>query len=380
LAEFLSSGIVFRKRQKPPLFAPNVAKPQAKIADASISRPAPHRSALVGHRLSPDPVEQALFLQGTIGNQATPRLVARRHPALLGKGRNSGEEQQSVGEITPIDRAPRGISWDFSMIPLSRQNEQARVRPSFTPVAIPLHGGIQTKLVVGEANDPLEHEADRVADQVMRMPEPQISTSATSPHVSRKCAACEKDDTDSTASPQVSRKCAACDMEDAETAPQTTPAESFVTPAVVHDVLRSPGRPLEPDTRAFFEPRFGCDFSRVRVHTDSLSAESARSIGALAYTVGNDIVFDNDQYSQRTAASDPRPSLLLAPPGNPRGTEPSLLANAGGLVAPHGLVPAPDRPAQRLRSGAVTPKQSVHGVFRSPFGWEQHAGRPLACR
>jgi hypothetical protein len=62
-------------------------------------------------------------------------------------------------------------------------------------------------------------------------------------------------------------------------------------PPVVHEVLRSSGQPLNPATRAFMEPRFGYDFSLVRVHSDAKAAESARAVGALAYTAGRDIVF-----------------------------------------------------------------------------------------
>src|SRR5579871_3534417 len=67
-------------------------------------------------------------------------------------------------------------------------------------------------------------------------------------------------------------------------------------PSIVYDVLRSPGQPLGATTRAFMESRFGRDFSRVRVHTDSKSAESARTVNALAYTVGRDLVFGADKY------------------------------------------------------------------------------------
>jgi Domain of unknown function (DUF4157) len=67
-------------------------------------------------------------------------------------------------------------------------------------------------------------------------------------------------------------------------------------PPIVGEVLRSPGRPLESDTRAFMEPRFGHDFSQVRVHTDGKAAESAQSVNALAYTVGQDVVFGVGQY------------------------------------------------------------------------------------
>ncbi len=73
-------------------------------------------------------------------------------------------------------------------------------------------------------------------------------------------------------------------------------------PPIVHDVLRSPGQPLDEQTRSFFEPRFGHDFSRVRVHNDARAAESARSVKALAYTTGHDLVFGAGQFAPGTTA------------------------------------------------------------------------------
>jgi hypothetical protein len=74
----------------------------------------------------------------------------------------------------------------------------------------------------------------------------------------------------------------------------------ITVPPIVHEVLRSPGQPLDSKTRAFMEPRFGHDFSRVRVHTDAKAAESARAVNALAYTVGHDMVFGVMQHSPQT--------------------------------------------------------------------------------
>lgn len=70
---------------------------------------------------------------------------------------------------------------------------------------------------------------------------------------------------------------------------------------VVHNVVRSGGRPLDASTRAFFEPRLGHDFSQVRVHSGASATESARAVRARAYTVGQDIVF-RDQPSLETSA------------------------------------------------------------------------------
>ncbi len=81
-----------------------------------------------------------------------------------------------------------------------------------------------------------------------------------------------------------------------------------VAPPIVHEVLGTPGQPLDPAVRAFLEPRFGRDFSHVRVHTDSKAAASARAVNALAYTAGPHIAFGEGQYQPRVAAGQ----VLLA--------------------------------------------------------------------
>jgi hypothetical protein len=73
-------------------------------------------------------------------------------------------------------------------------------------------------------------------------------------------------------------------------------------PPIVHEVLRSSGRPLDEQTRAFFEPRLGHDFSKVRVHDDTHAAQSAEAVNALAYTVRNDVVFGSGRYQPETIA------------------------------------------------------------------------------
>src|SRR5436309_6137602 len=68
-------------------------------------------------------------------------------------------------------------------------------------------------------------------------------------------------------------------------------------PSLVKDVVGSGGgSPLDRDTRGFMESRLGADFSDVRVHTDSKATESAKSVQAHAYTVGNDVVFQSAKY------------------------------------------------------------------------------------
>ncbi len=102
--------------------------------------------------------------------------------------------------------------------------------------------------------------------------------------IQRKCACEDRPEEDGGAQSVMHRKAAA-------------PASAIAVPPLVHEVLRSPGQPLDPSARDFFEPRFHHDFSHVRVHTDTQAAESAHSVGALAYTVGQDLVFGVGQYS-----------------------------------------------------------------------------------
>ncbi len=135
---------------------------------------------------------------------------------------------------------------------------------------------LQTKLSINEPGDRYEQEADRVAEQVMRMGE-TLSQSDTA-KISR--------------SRLVQRNAGA------------NAAGAGAAPAIVQDVLSSPGEPLDAGTRAFFEPRFGHDFSQVRVHSDRHAAESARAVNALAYTVGAHVSFSAGQY--RTNSTEGR--------------------------------------------------------------------------
>lgn len=79
-------------------------------------------------------------------------------------------------------------------------------------------------------------------------------------------------------------------------------ASARAVPSIVRDVVSEPGQALELPARASLEAHFGHDFSQVRVHADARAARSARSLGALAYTAGRDVVFASGQYAPKTAA------------------------------------------------------------------------------
>jgi Domain of unknown function (DUF4157) len=97
-------------------------------------------------------------------------------------------------------------------------------------------------------------------------------------------------------------KCSGCREADSSTLRRTKQdsIEPDSVPEAVHDVLSSPGERLDSRTRAFMEPRFGRDFSNVRIHADGGAARSASAVSALAYTVGRDIVFGDGHYAPDT--------------------------------------------------------------------------------
>ncbi len=146
---------------------------------------------------------------------------------------------------------------------------------------------IQTKLSVSHPGDVYEQEADRVADQIMRTPAPALQ---------RKCASC-------TAGGRTCPKCAAEEKNLVQRkAPPPAANESGVSVSENFLGDLGPGEPLDAAARNFFEPRFGQDFSRVRVHTDARAAESAAAVNASAYTIGKEIAFGRNQYAPSSDA------------------------------------------------------------------------------
>ncbi len=149
-------------------------------------------------------------------------------------------------------------------------------------------GIIRAKLSIGQPGDIYEQEADRVADQVMRMPdEKQSLVNGHWSMLQRKssCPGCEEEER-----PISLKASAGCGGSDVMSC-----VESHI------NALKGSGQSLSPATRGFFEPRFGADFSQVRVHTGSDAAAIATEINAKAFTTGNDIFFNTGQYSPGTS-------------------------------------------------------------------------------
>lgn len=148
----------------------------------------------------------------------------------------------------------------------------------------------QTKLVVGRSDDSFEQEADQIADRVMRMSAPPVREPVPSGgramNIQHRQAhpGCGGDK---------------IDMLQTESLPGAVPQRLDAYSGV--QSLSGAGRPLDVSTRAFMEPRFGRDFSRVQVHSDIQADKSARSMDAHAYTIERDIFFGAGQYAPATS-------------------------------------------------------------------------------
>lgn len=208
--------------------------------------------------------EQSTLLrsQRAFGSSSTSAVTQGSSPA-----------QENVPSFNAaFDRASR-FGHDFSRIPIH-------------PLAA---GVIQTKLAINKPGDEYEQEADRITQQVMRMPEPQLQRACA---CGGACPKCQTEQPDHEHDRVQAKRVGSGDF--GQTA----------VPPIVHDVLRSPGQPLDPATRGFMEPRFGHDFAKVRVHTNNRAAESAEAVNALAYTAGDNIVFGAGQYAPASSTGN----------------------------------------------------------------------------
>lgn len=247
---------------------------------------------------------------------------------------------------------------DFSRVNLRGEPMAKRALAcGLLPMRCPIGGAchtcpVQNKLTLGQPNDKYELEADRIADQVMNMPDPRMQRACSDRDEETKIQPkpladqitslvqrqpeSEEEDEEAVQpkmleGTQLQRQ-GELEEEEEETAVQPMPITDQIIPLVqqqveVEDdeegvmqpkrigghvqqvgpgleaqiqVLQGGGRPLPQSVRTFFEPRFGRDFSQVRIHTERQAAETAKAINATAYAVGRDLVFGLGQYSPET--------------------------------------------------------------------------------
>ena len=140
------------------------------------------------------------------------------------------------------------------------------------------HLPIQRKLSIGAVNDPLEHEADAMADKVMRMPEQNF--------IQRKCAHCEEEE-------RAQRKPLASFIQKKEAGSNNIASD--VISNQIHSTQGS-GNSMHKSTKSFMENRFGVDFSDVKIHSGNYASQLSKDLNAQAFTVGNNIYFNDGKY------------------------------------------------------------------------------------
>jgi hypothetical protein len=152
-------------------------------------------------------------------------------------------------------------------------------------------GAVHKKIQIGAADDPLEHEADRVADHVMRSINPKHPLPVVIPQKAARLT------------PAVPGR-------------SSDTVGDSAAPASVHTVIGRAGGVLTPSVRAVLEPAFGRTLGDVRIHNDTDAWGSAADVGARAYTVGSDVVFGSGQYDPATTGGMRLLAHEVAPASN----------------------------------------------------------------
>lgn len=203
-----------------------------------------------------------------LGQSRKVRSILRFQRAIANQAVQGLPSSSKERGPRPAFTAPSHFVYDFSKVPVFR--------------ASPMQ--VKSEMKISALGDTYEKEADRVADQVTRIPETTSRDSrASSISFSKNPVRKEKRD----------YLFPARSMEDPG-------GQKILNP--VEDVLLSPGQPLDSATRSFFESRFGHGFNHVRVHTGTKAEKSARTLNASAYTTGPDVIFGPGQYRPDTEA------------------------------------------------------------------------------
>jgi hypothetical protein len=156
---------------------------------------------------------------------------------------------------------------------------------------------IQAKLRVSQPSDPYEIEADKVAEQVMRMPSSAQSylrmRTLDNKKINRKCKSCEEEEeSEESKKIKISRK------EDDNSSLDFNTSDNLGKD--INDIVSEQGSSLDTPTREFMESKFGYDFGNVRIHTGEKAARTTMAVNAKAYTIGNNIVFSDREFQPHT--------------------------------------------------------------------------------
>ena len=218
----------------------------AKEADAK-KGVSPTKSDKSVHRVRNEPERQLSSLRGVIGN--------------IRRDGGTPSVDSFATELSGMHTAERGPV----LLALQRTHGNQYVQR--------VVAGIQAKLQIGQPGDIYEQEADRVADEVMRMPEPQVQRLA------------KEEEEETVMAKEISRRKLQIN-DDLQTR---------------LNLSKGGGYPLPEQTRFFMENRFGVDFSQVKVHTDIHAVQMARALNAEAFTSGRNVYFAERRYNPDSA-------------------------------------------------------------------------------
>ncbi|BAZ30215.1 OmpA/MotB domain-containing protein [Cylindrospermum sp. NIES-4074] len=282
--------------------------------------------------------------KSSFGNNATPKKSSSLKQARSWTNPYQQSNDQGSEQPTNTVKPPTTEEWLKDNIMLKTiETRQAQLQQQ----------AIQAKLTVGEPGDKYEQEADMMASRVMSMPDNAVQR-----------ASAEVQTKPANAFTPIVQRAARLDRGGTSAEVQTKSANTF-TPIVQRaarldmggtsqasgniesrlNSTKGSGRPLPNDVRGFMEPRFGANFSQVRVHTGSEAVQMSRELGAQAFTHGSDVYYGegkapgNNELTahelthvvQQTGVVQPKPTIMRQDAGTPKTATPQ--PTDAGLVA-----------------------------------------------
>jgi hypothetical protein len=263
------------------------------------------------------PAGQILHLQRTFGNQAVQRLLKSgtiQAKLKIGKPNDKYEQEADrVAEKVMGMPEPRGTLVNSHSSSVQREStcpecsEKEGIQTK--PLADQITPLVQRQIGPEEEEEPVqgkliqrqetEEEEEPVQTKRIQRQEAEEEEEPVQTKLQRQAE--EEEETVQTK--RIQRQEAEEEEEpvQAKQARNQKPAVNSNIESSVNS-LKGGGQPLPDSTRSYFEPRFGADFSQVRVHTDSKAADTAKSINAKAFTKGKDVVFGSGQYSPGTSS------------------------------------------------------------------------------
>lgn len=152
---------------------------------------------------------------------------------------------------------------------------------------------LQSTMRVSSPRDSAEREADTTARRIMRMASPEVAVASGEGSGGPRDTLHRKLE-----SPYIARFASSIQLMRQHAAASTANVSASVASEIAHS--QGAGAPLPAGVRKFMEPRFGADFSKVRIHTGEKSARLNRQVSAQAFTVGNQIFFGRNQFRPDT--------------------------------------------------------------------------------